>query len=164
MPPQDWCNFEDPHGFLKPFGLVNSSLTIRAYGENDTLHAGMLSSVDHQGVGFSQQYGYFEMMTKLPAGPGTWPAFWLMDVDSLVNRSVDAHEIDVLEQYGDAIGILRTTLHFWPVNGTAWGEVLRHDSTQTIVSALLGCCAYVRTFRDACHSVQCRVGPLRAAA
>ena len=47
-----------------------------------------------------------------------------MDVESLVNRSVDAHEIDVLEQYGDAIGILRTTLHYWSNNGsTSWGEV-----------------------------------------
>ena len=55
---------------------------------------------------------------------GTWPAFWLMDVTSLVNRSMDAHEIDVLEQYGDGIGILRTTLHYWSVNGTdGWGQV-----------------------------------------
>ena len=67
---EDWCNFENPEGFLRPFGLVNDSLVIRAYGLNDTLYAGMLSSVDHQGVGFSQTYGYFEMMGKLPVGPG----------------------------------------------------------------------------------------------
>ena len=60
---------------------------------------------------------------------GTWPAFWLMDVAALVNRSMDAHEIDVLEQYGDGIGILRTTLHYWPTNGSnAWGQV---DPTHT---------------------------------
>ena len=66
----DWCNFENPDGFLRPFGLVNDSLVIRSYGLNDTLYAGLLSSVDHQGVGFSQRYGYFEMMGKLPKGPG----------------------------------------------------------------------------------------------
>ena len=133
---EDWCNFEDPHGYLKPFGLVNHSLVIRAYGENDTLYAGMLSSVDHQGVGFSQTYGYFEMMAKLPKGPGTWPAFWMEDVTALVNRTIDAHEIDILEQYGDGIGILRTTLHYWSVNGTdGWGQVI-HISQPTTATQI----------------------------
>ena len=67
---EDWCNFQNPDGYLRPFGLANHSLVIRSYGDNGTLRAGLLSSVDGHGVGFSQRYGYFEMMGKLPKGPG----------------------------------------------------------------------------------------------
>ena len=40
---------------------------------------GLLSSLDAAGNGFQQKYGYFECRAKFPPGPGTWPAFWLLD-------------------------------------------------------------------------------------
>ena len=56
---------------------------------------------------------YFEMRARLPSGLGTWPAFWLEDVVGLVNASMGHHEIDILEEYGNNVGILHTTQHWW---------------------------------------------------
>jgi hypothetical protein len=76
---EDWCHFQDPVGDYMPFHLGNGGpLVIRAQREGtgnttDSLQAGLLSSVDGKGRGFSQQYGYFEMRAWLPSGLGTWP-------------------------------------------------------------------------------------------
>jgi VCBS repeat-containing protein len=60
--------------------------------------AGIISSLNH--TKFS--YGYFEVRAKLPAGPGIWPAFWM----------VGAHtEIDGFEVPGDVPGRVYCTYH-----------------------------------------------------
>jgi beta-glucanase (GH16 family) len=124
----DWINFQDPSGPYLPFNIGDGHLTIRAQYESDgKYYGGLLSSVDSKGNGFSQKYGYFEMLAQLPSGLGTWPAFWLDDVTSLVNKSlVGGHEIDILEAYGDGPGILRSTIHYWDnansKNDWGWGQ------------------------------------------
>ena len=49
-------------------------------------------------ISFKQKYGYFEIRSKNPKGPATWPAFWL----------TGAHrwppEIDIFEMYGKSTG------------------------------------------------------------
>lgn len=49
-------------------------------------------------ISFQQKYGYFEIRSKNPKGPATWPAFWL----------TGAHkwppEIDIFEMYGKKTG------------------------------------------------------------
>jgi len=120
----DWINFQDPSGPWLPFNIGNGYLTIRAQLESDgKYYGGLLSSVDPKGNGFSQKYGYFEMSAQLPSGLGTWPAFWLMDVPGLLNPSLNHHEIDILEAYGDGPGIMRSTLHYWDSSNSAgnWG-------------------------------------------
>ena len=76
---------------------------------------GLICSVDRDGpgaTGFTQKYGYFEMISKLPAGPGVWPAFWLEGADKQSGTS----EIDVIEYYGHVNYEYHITEHYW-VNG-----------------------------------------------
>jgi len=115
------ARFADPEaGF--PFTVENGVLRIEARKDGNGWRAGLLSSVDPQGNGFSQQYGYFEMKAKLPKGPGTWPAFWLLGVPALKDRSLTNIEIDVLEHYGVAPNALHTTVHLWHPDGRHWAE------------------------------------------
>jgi beta-glucanase (GH16 family) len=91
--------FTDPGpGF--PFVVENGVLRIEARkGDDGRWRSGLISSRAADGFdmpGFAQQWGYFEMRAKLPAGPGVWPAFWLIGID----KRKFAAEIDVIEQYG----------------------------------------------------------------
>ena len=74
--------------------------------------SGVMTSVDAAGRGFSQQYGYFQMTAKLPVGPGTWPAFWLLNTAQLHSQA-SVGEIDIMEQYGQFPMAFCTTLHDW---------------------------------------------------
>jgi beta-glucanase (GH16 family) len=49
-------------------------------------------------ISFSQKYGYFEIRSKNPSGPATWPAFWLTGVHRW------PPEIDIFEMYGKKSG------------------------------------------------------------
>jgi Glycosyl hydrolases family 16 len=96
-----------------PFVLSPEGLEIIAHKDaQGRWHSGLLSSVDQDGPrqqGFTQRYGYFEMKAKLPTGPGTWPAFWLIGKD----KSKSASEIDVIEYYGAFDGYYHSTEHVW---------------------------------------------------
>jgi beta-glucanase (GH16 family) len=55
---------------------------------------------------FSQTYGYFELVGRVPAGRGVWPAFWLLPADLSWPP-----EIDAMETLGQEPGTLYTTVH-----------------------------------------------------
>ncbi|MBD3239674.1 MAG: family 16 glycosylhydrolase [Chitinivibrionales bacterium] len=55
---------------------------------------------------FEQQYGYFEMRCRVPAGQGLWPAFWML----APNRWPP--EIDVLELLGHEPDKAYMTVHW----------------------------------------------------
>ncbi|WP_236621623.1 glycoside hydrolase family 16 protein [Asticcacaulis benevestitus] len=108
--------FVDPvPGF--PFFVANGSLQIEARkGSDGKWRSGIMSSVNHEGFGFTQQYGYFEVRAKLPPGEGTWPAFWL---NSWSPTMTDPNvEIDVFEYYGQFPDALHSTVTVWPKDGT----------------------------------------------
>lgn len=69
--------------------------------------SGLLSS--H--ISFSQQYGYFEIECKMPAGRGLWPAFWMK-----AQSGAWPPEIDVFEMLGHEPTRLFTTTHYDPDN------------------------------------------------
>ena len=61
---------------------------------------GMLASARAGGSGFAAQYGYFEARMLAPGGPGTWPAFWTLPADNLVDPTPVVAEVDAVELYG----------------------------------------------------------------
>ena len=104
--------FADP-GPLGPFATSFEGLTITARkDEQGKWRSGLLASMDKDGPGqhgFAQQYGYFEIKAKLPAGPGVWPAFWLIGVD----KTKSSAEIDVFEYYGKFPDGYHIVEHIW---------------------------------------------------
>ena len=66
------------------------------------------------------------MRAKLPKGPGTWPAFWLLGVPQLKEprdrKTLTQVEIDVVEQYGVGPNALHTTVHLWGPGDFHWAE------------------------------------------
>ncbi|GAA4030068.1 glycoside hydrolase family 16 protein [Sphingomonas rosea] len=77
----------------------------------------------------SWTYGRIEMRAKLPAGQGTWPAFWMLPEDKTYGPWAASGEIDILEAVnlgvpcascpGSRENTILGTLHFggqWPAN------------------------------------------------
>lgn len=90
------ARFADPRPNF-PFTVKDGVLRIEAKKLKDgKWRSGLLASVDEKFRGFSQKYGYFEIRTKLPAGMGLWPSFWLIGVD----RTTHTSELDVFEHHG----------------------------------------------------------------
>ncbi len=118
------ARFMDPQdGF--PFTINDGVLRIEAKKSDDFVAkdqykrpwaAGLLSSCDPKGNGFSLQYGYFEARMKMPPGPGVWPAFWLASAYDRTNKENGKDgsiEIDTVEYYGHFPNSYRIALHVW---------------------------------------------------
>lgn len=59
----------------------------------------------------SFKYGRMEARIKLPAGVGTWPAFWMLGTDSSTNIWPDCGEIDIMEAKGSLPNTTFGTVH-----------------------------------------------------
>lgn len=114
------AEFADP-GPNSPFSLRENRLCIEASKDAaGKWHSGLLASADSHGLGFSQQYGYFEMRARLPKGPGLWPAFWLASVaDPAAPAGV---EIDAMEHYGHFPADFHSGMIVWFVAGEHKGQ------------------------------------------
>jgi hypothetical protein len=130
--------------FLPPgpngvFSTSSDGLVIRAEKLNGQWQSGLLQTMDRQGHGFAQQRGYFEIIAKFPPGPGAWPAFWLLDRDSLLDRTKPHAEIDVVEWYGGDPQGVHSSVHLWPSDPVT-AEVpkhLGHSHYQKVKSSLV---------------------------
>lgn len=100
---------------VNPYSLITGGgLNIDLVKKNNVWYSGILTSVDRNQIGFTQQYGYFEMVAKMPEGDGVWPAFWMLST-----RSDMPAEIDMMEYYGHDKGTtFGITLHDWRNGGT----------------------------------------------
>lgn len=74
---------------------------------------GILSSTRVGGDGFAAQYGHFEARMLAPAGPGTWPAFWMLDSESATERGDLTSEVDAVELYGHNTTSSCHAIHAW---------------------------------------------------
>ncbi len=114
------AQFSDPLPNF-PFATASTILRIEARKEaSGKWRSGLISSRDHDGLGgsgFAQQYGYFEIETKLPKGPGVWPAFWLVGVTKQPRA-----EIDAFEYYGNAPDSYHANVHVWADDDRKFGD------------------------------------------
>jgi hypothetical protein len=97
----------------RPFKIKDGILSITASKDQQGKWAsGLLAAADDRGVGFGTRYGYFEARMKMPPGPGTWPAFWVVPLVPV--RTTDGNvEIDVIEYYGHDTSSYQSVVHVW---------------------------------------------------
>jgi MYXO-CTERM domain-containing protein len=96
----------DAFTFSNGIMTINGTNTPGSYaGQTMSYSSGLIASV------LEQQYGYFEMRAKLPAGQGLWPAFWLLHG----NSTPDIAEVDIFEVLGNAPTTVYSTVH-WGTN------------------------------------------------
>ena len=76
-------------------------------------------------------YGKVEARIKLPAGVGTWPAFWMLGSNFEQVSWPACGEIDIMEHKGYQPGIIHSTLHY---PGFSGGEGPTQSTNVTNVS------------------------------
>ena len=80
--------------------------------------SGLLSSLRVGASGFAAQYGYFEVRMTGAPGPGTWPAFWMLNSEAAARDTGTAAEVDAVELYGHNPNGSCHRVHSWGVPGT----------------------------------------------
>ena len=61
---------------------------------------------------FTFKYGKIEMSAKLPAGVGTWPAFWMLGENFPTAGWPACGEIDIMEHKGSDLNRIHGSLHY----------------------------------------------------
>ena len=107
---------------VNPFSLNNGVVDITAAPASAAVSAAIGGYQYTSGLmttrsSFAQQYGYFEVRAKLPAGQGLWPAFWLLPA----NGSWPP-EIDVFEQLGKDPSTIFETSHSRTTGAHTWQQ------------------------------------------
>jgi beta-glucanase (GH16 family) len=96
-----------------PFSIKNGVLSITAAQDGaGKWTSGLIAAADARGVGSGARYGYFEARMKMPPGPGTWPAFWLVPLKPAGTADGNV-EIDVIEYYGHDTSSYQAVTHVW---------------------------------------------------
>jgi beta-glucanase (GH16 family) len=116
--------YSDPSVGYDPFSVQNGILDITAQPESNPAGLPYDSGIITTEGSFSQLYGYFDMRAELPAGAGTWPAFWMLPANLASTR-----EIDVMEMFGSNPLQYRVTDHS-PDSGLATTNVATPDLSQ----------------------------------
>jgi hypothetical protein len=118
-----FLGYDAPEG--SPYTIMGGFLRIRATHMPDRIDPagfGRTWVTGHLSTGFPDgsasgafRKGYFEARMMLPAGPGCWSAFWLLDQSGIRTSVTEgAVEVDVIEGYGHATTSYVATEHDWP--------------------------------------------------
>ena len=108
-------------------GTGKDALILQSYNSG-------LSTVNQDGQGFSQKYGYFEADAKIESGGSGWPGWWLESLQHAINPNGEpSAEMDIMEAQtgnpsGDGDNQYYTTLHSSStVDGTTPGTTDQTD-------------------------------------
>jgi beta-glucanase (GH16 family) len=85
-------------------------LIITAIKEEYNYHGYTSSKIWTQNIK-NWKYGKFEVRAKVPAGIGTWPAFWMMPKNSVYGTWPKSGEIDILEHSALALNKAIGSIH-----------------------------------------------------
>ena len=113
-------------------------------GQERPFLAGAVTTKDR----FSQAYGHFEMMARMPQANGIWPAFWLLPA-----AGGWPPEIDVIEYIYAPNGVVpadsASAAENWRASNPAttlhWGSISQHQQTAPGVNSPI---AQPRTYAD----------------
>jgi len=116
------ATFADSIGSDGPFSVSGGALTIKMENVDGHWQSGAIQTVNSSGQGFAQQYGYFEMRAKFPAGAGAWPAFWLLSQNSYGSPppNLVRSEYDIVEAYGSDPDGYHTAAHLRTATEHVW--------------------------------------------
>lgn len=123
--------------------LRDGNLVLTAQAENGLAQGRSYTSGRIQSRGKGDfTYGRFEARIKLPAGQGSWPAFWMLPSDQTYGTWAASGEIDVMEAVnlgtpcvvcdGGQENRIHGSLHFggtWPQNASTSGLIQLDDYT-----------------------------------
>ena len=114
-----FTSFTSPNN---PFSQVDSYLRIRVDANKNS--SGLISSMFSNKSGFMAQAPcYFECRFIGQNAPGTWPAFWLLNVkDDINNNNEPNDELDIIEAYGGEGAGLPNSGSLYSVAAHAWAQ------------------------------------------
>ena len=101
-----WFHGSTPQDFQVSNGVMN----VLGNDPNDPWAANM-ETADSNGQGFSQKFGYFEADIKVSGGQGTWPSFWMYDVNKTTDPNAVNQEFDIMEGQGSVQNGYFGTIH-----------------------------------------------------
>jgi beta-glucanase (GH16 family) len=117
--------YSDASVGVNPFSNRGGILTITAAPGHNLLGLPYNSGIITTLRSFSQQYGYFEVSAKLPAGAGLWPAIWL-----LPTNLGWPPEIDIMEMLGNNPDVIYSSIHTGPGNASKTIQARIGDTTR----------------------------------
>jgi beta-glucanase (GH16 family) len=85
----------------------NGKLVITAINTGSAFTSGRIKTKGK----FAQAYGRFEASIKTPAGPGLWPAFWMLGANIDTKPWPQCGEIDIMEQRGQQPSVTHGSVH-----------------------------------------------------
>lgn len=115
---QGWVNNEIQNyvnggiGGQRVTEIQDGRLMINCFKQNGKVYSGRVYACRNTGW----KYGYVEARIQLPAGKGTWPAFWMMPVN-FTSWPADG-EIDIMEEVGYDPEVCVSTIHCSAYNHT----------------------------------------------
>jgi len=86
--------------------------------------------VNTKGKGFIK-YGKVEARISLPAGAGTWPAFWMMPESNTYGSWPKSGEIDIMEHIGSNPTMISHAVHTANKNGSAGNNWFNRQTLTT---------------------------------
>jgi beta-glucanase (GH16 family) len=108
-----WGNNELENYTSRSSNVYVSNGTLKIVANKESYQGSNYTSARMKTQGlYAFQYGRIDVMAKLPASMGTWPAIWMLGSDITTTPWPACGEIDIMEQNGNAKNTIFGTMHY----------------------------------------------------